>query len=66
MLLIEVLNVESYNYGTLPSQVPTRKMEHESTAKINSLLVAKISGSWRTSAIKNNFRDIVFVIVTEL
>ena len=34
-----MLNVESYNHGTLPSQVPIRKMEHESIAKINSLLI---------------------------
>ena len=34
-----MLNVESYNYGILPSQVPIGKMEHESTAKINSLVV---------------------------
>ena len=46
-----MLNVESYNYGTLPSQIPIWKMEHESTAEINSLLLTEISESWRTSVI---------------
>ena len=40
-------NVETYIYGTLPSQVPIWKMVHESTAE----LVSEISGSWRTSVI---------------
>ena len=47
----ELLNVESYNYGTLPSQVPIWQIEHESTAEINSWLLTEISGSWRTSVI---------------
>ena len=47
-----MLNVEPYNYGTLPSQVPAIwKMEHESTAETNSLLLTENSGSWRTSVI---------------
>ena len=46
-----MLNVEFFSYGTLQSQVPIGKMEHESTAKINSLLVNEILGPWRTSAI---------------
>ena len=47
-----MLNVESYNYGTLPSQVPIIwKMEDESAAEINSLLSTEISGSLRTSLI---------------
>ena len=45
------MNVESYNYGTLPSQFPIRSMEHESTAKTNSMLVTEILGSWRISVI---------------
>ena len=40
-----LLNVESYSYGTLPSQVPIREMEHESTVEISSLLLTEISGS---------------------
>ena len=45
-----VLDVESYDYGTLSSQVPIRKMEHGSTVKINfavscHMLVTEISGS---------------------
>ena len=37
--VVGMLNVTSYNCGTLPSQVPIRKMEHGSTtANINSLL----------------------------
>ena len=40
-------NVETYIYGTLPSQVPIWKMVDESTAE----LVSEISGSWRTSVI---------------
>ena len=49
--MLTILNVESYNYGTLPRQVPIIwKMEHESTAEINSLLT-EISGIWRTSVI---------------
>ena len=48
--VVGALNVESYNHGTLPSQVPIRKMDHESTAKITSLLT-EISGLWRTSVI---------------
>ena len=35
----ELLNAESYNYGILQSQVPIRKMEHGSTAKINFVVV---------------------------
>ena len=46
-----VLNVESYNYGALLSQVPIWKMGHESTAEINSSLSTEILGSWRTSVI---------------
>ena len=55
-----VLNVESYNYSTLPSQVPISKMEHESIAETNSLLSTEISGSWRTSVIR------VAVVKTEI
>ena len=46
--LVGVSNVNYYNCDTLPSQVPVRKTEHESTAKINLLLdiivVTEISG----------------------
>ena len=43
------------------------KMEHESTAGMNSLLLTEILGSSKTSIEnKNNFGEIVFVIVTEL
>ena len=38
--VVGVLNVESYNYATLPSQVPIRKMEYGSTAK-NIFVVAR-------------------------
>ena len=38
-------NGKSYNCSTLPSQVSVWKMEHESTAKLNSLLLTEISGS---------------------
>ena len=72
--VVGVLNVDSYYHDTLPSQVPIWKMEHESTAEMNSLLLAEISGPLGTSIIgvggrsknKNNFREIIFVIVTEL
>ena len=37
-------NFKSYNCDTLPNQVPVRKMEHKSTAEINSLLLD--SGYW--------------------
>ena len=40
-----MLNIESYSYGNLPSQVQIRKMKYESTAKLNFLLVTEISGS---------------------
>ena len=46
-----MLNIKSYNYGTLPSQVLIRKMEHEMTAEISSLLT-QFLGSWRTSVIE--------------
>ena len=49
--VVGVLNAKSYNYGTLPSQVPIGKMEHESTAKINSPLLSEIEWPWRTSVI---------------
>ena len=49
--VVGVLNVKSYNYGTLPTQVPIRKTGHESIMKINLLVVTEISGSWRTSVI---------------
>ena len=47
-----LLNVESYKFGTLPSQVPIWEMEHESTAEINSLLSTEIPGSWRASIVE--------------
>ena len=34
-----VSNAKSYNCDTVPYQVPVRKMEHESTAEINPLLL---------------------------
>ena len=40
-----MLNVESYNYGNLPSQVPMWKMEHESKVELSSLFLTEISGS---------------------
>ena len=42
--VVGALNVESYSYGTLLSQVPIWKMEHESTTEIDSLLLTEISG----------------------
>ena len=49
--VVGVLNVESYNYGSLPNQVPIWKMEHESTAETKSFLSTEISGSWRALVI---------------
>ena len=44
--VVRVLNGKFIcNCGTLPSQVPVWKVEHESTAEINSLLLTEISGS---------------------
>ena len=40
--IMGVLNSESYNCGTLPSQIPVWKTEHEITAEINSLLLTEI------------------------
>ena len=37
--VVGVLNVKSYSCDTLPSQVLVRKMEHESTVGVNSLLL---------------------------
>ena len=38
--VVGVLNVESYKYGTLPSQIPIWKVEYISTAK-NSFVVVR-------------------------
>ena len=46
-----VLNVESYNYGTLPSQVPIWQMEHGSTAEMHLLLFTESLELWRSSFI---------------
>ena len=43
--VVGMSNGKSYNCGTLPSQVPVWKMEQESKAEINSLLLTEISGS---------------------
>ena len=36
---VGVPNVKSHNRDTLPSPVPVRKIGHETTAEINSLLL---------------------------
>ena len=42
-----VSNIKSYNCVTLPSQVSVRKMEHESTAEMNSLLLDSSNWNFR-------------------
>ena len=36
-----VLSVKSYDYDTLPSQAPVRKMEHESITEIDLMLLLR-------------------------
>ena len=50
--IVGVLNVNSYNYGTLPTESSINMEDgNESTAEINSLLLTEISGPWRTLVI---------------
>ena len=64
--VVGVSNIKSYSCDTLPSQVPVRKMEHESTVETSSLLLDTSNLNFRVMRTYRGYcSEVIFVSILE-